>query len=407
VSMLKAGGGQPSARRSAARFRNWLVTSQISLSMALLVAAGLFIKSLSNVSKVDLGLDAENVIVFGLSPALNGYEDEDSEALFIRTEEALAAIPGVAGVTAALVPLMAGSSWGNSVNVEGFENGPDIDSGSRYNEIGPGYFSELGIPLLAGREFTNADVRDGPKVAIVNEAFVERFGLPGREAVGKFMSDGEEELDMEIVGVVRNAKYSDVKDAIPPVFYLPYRQASQLGFINFYVRSALPPGQTIPQINATIAGLDPNLPVEALKTLEQQIDENIFLDRMISTLSVAFAVLATLLAGVGLYGVLAYTVTQRTREIGVRMALGAPAGSVRTMVLRQVGRMAILGGAVGIVAALALGRFASSLLFGMDATDGSVVVSVSLVLALVTFSAGYLPARRASKVDPISALRYE
>jgi putative ABC transport system permease protein len=407
VSMLKAGGGQPSARRSAARLRNWLVTSQIALSMSLLVAAGLFIKSLSNVSRVDLGLDADNVITFGLSPVLNGYENADSQELFIRTEQALASIPGVTGVTAALVPVLAGSSWGNSVNVEGFENGPDIDNGSRYNEIGPGYFAHLGIPLLAGREFTDADVRGGPRVVIVNEAFVEKFGLPGREAVGKFMADDGEELDMEIVGVVQNAKYSDVKDDIPPVFFLPYRQASQLGWINFYVRSSLPTDQTIPQINTIIAGLDPNLPVEDLKTLEQQINENIVLDRMISTLSAAFAVLATLLAGVGLYGVLAYTVAQRTREIGVRMALGAPAGSVRIMVLRQVGRMAIIGGLVGILAALALGRSAASLLYDMDAMDGGVVAIVSVILALVTFTAGYLPARRASKVDPILALRYE
>jgi putative ABC transport system permease protein len=407
VSMLKAGGGQPSARRSAIRFRNGLVTSQIALSMTLLVAAGLFIKSLSNVTRVDLGLDSSNVFTFGVSPALNGYENEDSQALFVRAEETLAALPGVTGVTAALVPLIGGSSWGNGVNVEDFENGPDIDNNSRFNEIGPGYFSSLGIPLLAGREFTDSDVRDGPKVAIVNEAFVEKFGLPGRDAVGKRMSGGGEELDIEIVGVVQNAKYSAVKDDIPPVFYLPYRQVSTLGWINFYVRSSLPPAQTMPQINATIAGLDPNLPVEDLKTLDDQIKENIVLDRMISTLSAAFALLATLLAGVGLYGVLAYTVTQRTREIGVRMALGAPTGSVRSMVLRQVGRMAIIGGLVGIVAALALGRLAASLLFRMDAADPGVVVAVSIVLALVTLAAGYLPARRASKIDPILALRYE
>ena len=408
VTMLKANTGQPSGGRAAARFRSALVTAQLALSMALLASAGLFIKSLVNVSRVDLGLSTENLITFAVSPELNGYEAERSLAFFERTEEELAAIPGVTGVSAASVPLLAGSSWGSSVRVEGFESGPDIDAGSRYNEIGPNYFSTLGMPLLAGREFTLSDGAGAPKVAIVNEAFTRKFGLDTRNAVGRFMGSGRgDELDTEIVGVVQDAKYSDVKQEVPPVFFRPYRQDDVLGSINFYVRASLEPSQILAAIIPLMGRLDPNLPVEGLKTLDQQVKENVFLDRFISTLSAAFAVLATLLATVGLYGVLAYTVTQRTREIGLRMALGAGGAQVKGMVLKQVGRMTLIGGALGLVAAFFLGRAAESLLFGLEGSDPFVFVAVAVLLVGVAMGAGYVPAHRASKIDPMEALRYE
>ena len=408
VTMLKANTGQPSGGRAAARFRSALVTAQLALSMALLASAGLFIKSLVNVSRVDLGLSTENLITFAVSPELNGYEAERSLAFFERTEEELAAIPGVTGVSAASVPLLAGSSWGSSVRVEGFESGPDIDAGSRYNEIGPNYFSTLGMPLLAGREFTLSDGAGAPKVAIVNEAFTRKFGLDTRNAVGRFMASGRgDELDTEIVGVVQDAKYSDVKQEVPPVFFRPYRQDDVLGSINFYVRASLEPSQILAAIIPLMGRLDPNLPVEGLKTLDQQVKENVFLDRFISTLSAAFAVLATLLATVGLYGVLAYTVTQRTREIGLRMALGAGGAQVKGMVLKQVGRMTLIGGALGLVAAFFLGRAAESLLFGLEGSDPFVFVAVAVLLVGVAMGAGYVPAHRASKIDPMEALRYE
>jgi predicted permease len=408
VTMLKASAGQPAGARSAARFRSVLVTAQISLSMALLVAAGLFIKSLVNVSRVDLGLETGNVITFAISPELNGYEPESSLALFERLEDELLAIPGVTGATAGMVPLIAGSSWGNSVEVEGWESGPDIDSGSRYNEIGPAYFSTLGIPLMSGREFTRADAADAPKVAIVNEAFTRKFNLDGPNAVGKLMAHGgDDELDVQIIGVVQDAKYSEVKQTVPPIFFLPYRQDPGLGMINFYVRTALEPETVLRAIPPVVKELDPNLPIEDLKTLTQQVRENVLMDRMISTLAAAFAVLATLLAGVGLYGVLAYTVAQRTREIGLRMALGAGADNVRGMVLKQVTRMTVVGGLIGIVAALLLGRGAQSLLYGLEGHDPFVVAVVAVLLVGVAYGAGYIPARKASKVDPMEALRHE
>ena len=408
VTMLKSNTGQPSGARAAARFRSALVTAQIALSMTLLVSAGLFIRSLLNVSRVDLGLRTENVVTFAISPELNGYEPERSLAFFERTEEELAAIPGVTGVTASLVPVLAGSSWGSSVRVEGFESGPDIDAGSRYNEIGPNYFSTLGMPLLAGREFSISDMAGAPKVAIVNEAFTRKFGLDSRDAVGRFMGSGRgDDLDIQIVGVVQDAKYADVKQEVPPVFFRPYRQDDGLGSINFYVRSSLEGAQILAAIPRLMGRLDPNLPVESLKTLERQVQENVMLDRLISSLSAAFAVLATLLATVGLYGVLAYTVTQRTREIGLRMALGAAGGKVRGMILRQVVRMTLIGGTLGLVAASFLGRAAESLLFGLEGSDPFVFVTVAVLLVGVALGAGYVPAQRASRIDPMEALRYE
>jgi predicted permease len=408
IGVLRANSGQPSGARAAARFRNSLVTVQIALSMALLISAGLFLKSLTNVSRVDLGVRIDDVITFGVSPSLNGYDSTQSRLLFERVEQELAALPGVTGVTTGMVALMAGNNWGNDVSVEGFERGPDTDANSRYNEIGTNYFKTLGVPLLAGREFTESDVVGSGLVAVVNEAFAKKFNL-GRDAVGKWMARGgvDDSLNIQIVGLVQNAKYSDVKDSIPPVFYMPYRQNARLGFNNFYVRSAVPPEQILRAVPTVMSRIDPNLPVENLKTLPQQVKENIFLDRMISTLSASFAVLATLLAAVGLYGVLAYTVAQRTREIGLRMALGADGSRVRGMVLRQVSLMLLIGGVLGIAAAFGLGRAAGSLLFGLEGFDPAVFGAATLVLALVALGAGYLPALRASRVDPMQALRYE
>ncbi|HEX9690633.1 MAG TPA: ABC transporter permease [Gemmatimonadales bacterium] len=407
VTVLKGASGQPSGARAAARFRSALVTAQIALSMALLVAAGLFTKSLANVNRVDLGLSTENMVTFGISPALNGYEPERSMALFEELEGELAALPGVSGVSAAMVPLLAGSQWGNDVSVEGFERGPDTDANSRYNVIGPKYFGTLSIPLLAGREFTEADRLGAQQVAIVNQTFAAKFGLNGPEAVGKWMTRGHGDVEIQIVGLVRDAKYSEVKQEVPPLFFTPYRQSEEIGFINFYVRTTLDPVQVMRGIPAILARLDPNLPVEDLKTLDQQVKDNVVMDRVIGTLSAAFAFLATLLAAVGLYGVLAYTVSQRTREIGVRMALGADGRRVRGMVLRQLGIMTAVGGVIGIVAALGIGRVARSLLFGMEGHDPVVIGIVTVLLAGVALAAGYVPALRASRVDPMQALRYE
>jgi len=409
VSTLKNQAGQPSGARGAARFRLVLATTQIALSMMLLAASGFFVKSLLNVSRVDLGIKVDNVLTFGLSPELSGYTPEKTRLFFERLEEELRATPGVTGVTIALVPLLAGSNWGNDVNVQGFVSGPDTDSNSRFNEVGPGYFSTMGVPLMAGREFTAADGPHAPKVAIVNEEFAKKFNL-GRDAVGKMMGSGSgnrSKLDTLIIGVAQNAKYSEVKRKIPPVFFKPYRQDDEIGSAAFYVRTAADPTQSASAVTAVIKRIDPNLPVEELKTLTQQVRDNTFLDRMMTTLSSLFAGLATLLAAVGLYGVLAYTVSQRTREIGLRMALGAAPSRVRLMVLRQVAWMTLVGAIVGLAGAVALGKQAGSLLFEMQGTDPWVLVISAVSLSAVAILAGFIPAHRASQVDPMLALRYE
>jgi predicted permease len=407
LTTLKSISGQPGGGRSAKWFRSSLATTQIVLSMALLAVAGLFTRSLVNVSRVDLGLNADHVVVFGVSPQLNAYKPEQSRALFERIEDELAAQPGVTGVSAAMIPLLAGSNWGTNVSVQGFNAGPDTDTHSNFNEIGPGYFTTLGVPLIAGREFTRSDGSGTPKVAIVNEQFAAKFSL-GRDAVGKRMEQGNSgKLPIEIVGLVKNAKYSEVKGEIPPLFFTPYRQDDRLGWITFYVRTALDPNQLLGAIPAVISRLEPNLPVENLRTLPQQVRENVFLDRFVTTLSAAFAGLATLLAAVGLYGVLAYTVAQRTREIGLRMALGAAPAQVRNMILRQVAIMTAIGASIGLALAWLAGKGAQSLLFEIKGHDPVVLTAATVLLALVALAAGFLPAQRASRVDPMHALRYE
>jgi predicted permease len=349
------------------------------------------------------------MITFRLSPALNGYTPERSRVFFQQLEEQIAATPGVTSTTVSTVPILSGSNWGNSVAVQGFQAGPDTDTGSRFNEIGPGYFSTMGIPLIGGREFTASDIVTAQKVAIVNEAFVKKFGL-GRDAVGRMMGSGRgylSPLDTRIVGVVQNAKYSEVKRQIPPLFFRPYRQDPTLGSVSFYVRTAGDPAQMASAVTAVVKRVDPTLPVTNLKTLAQQVRDNTFLDHMMTTLSSLFAGLATLLAAVGLYGVLAYTVSQRTREIGLRMALGAAPGRVRAMVLRQVAWMTLVGGIIGLAGAVGVGYSAGSILFELKAWDPAVLSISAVLLTLVAIAAGFIPARRASLIDPMTALRYE
>jgi predicted permease len=411
VSTLKNQAGQPSGAKGAARVRLVLATSQIALAMMLLASAGFFVKSLRNVSRVDLGLKVDHVITFGLSPDLNGYSPDRTRVFYQRLEDELRAAPGVTAVTLSNVQLLAGHNRTRGVAVQGFKAGPDTDSNSRYNRVGPGYFSALGIPLIAGREFTDADTVDSAKVALVNQTFAKKFGL-GNDAVGKLMGwapgqDYRSKLDTTIVGVVEDAKYSDVKAKVPPQFFVPYRQDQGLGGMHVYVRTSGDIAQAASAITAVVKRLDPNLPMEGLETLPEQVRDNTFLDRMITTLSAAFALLATLLAAIGLYGVLAYTVAQRTREIGLRMALGAAPARVRGMVLRQVAIMTLVGAVAGLAGALGVGKGAQSMLFQMTGADPAVLALSVVALALVALCAGFIPAHRASRVDPMQALKYE
>ncbi|PYP48876.1 MAG: multidrug ABC transporter substrate-binding protein [Gemmatimonadetes bacterium] len=405
VTAIRANAVQISGARSAARFRASLVTMQVALATTLLIAAGLFVKSLDNVSRVDLGLHVDDVVAFSIAPERIGYDSTRALSLYGRVEDALGSIPGVKGVTSSVIPLLAGNNWGSDVNVQGFPSGPDVDKNARLNEVGAGYFATLGVQLRAGREFTPADHRGAPRVAVVNQAFEKKFNL-GQGAVGTFTSIGPGPLNIQIVGVVPDVKYSDVKQAVPAMFYTPWRQDTHVGTMSFYVRSPQPEA-LLRALPAVLKQIDAGLPMDGLKTMPQQIRENVVEDRLIGIVSASFAVLATVLAAVGLYGVLAYSVAQRTREIGVRMALGADAGRVRALVLRQMSRMMLVGSVVGLLGALGLGRAAQSLLYGLKGHDPVVFALAAALLTLVALGAVYVPARRASLVDPVRALRYE
>ena len=405
LATLLRGHGDRTTSKGANRFRALLTTAQIALSMALLVAAGLFSKSLLNLGQVDLGFETEQLVTFELSPELNGYSPERSRAFFQRLQGELEALPGTRGVTASRVGLIAGNNWGNDVRVEGFDADPDTDSNSRYNAVGAGYFRTLEIPILRGREFDHRDTLEAPKVAVVNETFAKKFGL-GANPVGKRMAIGSNsELDIEIVGLARDAKYSEVKLDVPPLYFRPHRQEEDLGALVFYVRSSLDSNELMSSLRRVVQTLDPGLPLENLRSMKTQVRENVFLDRLLSTMSSAFAILATLLAAIGLYGVVTYSVTQRTRELGLRMALGADRRAVRNLVLSQVGRMTLAGGAIGLLAALGIGRAGASLLFGLQGHDPSVLLFAGVALTMVALVAGLAPARRASRIDPMIALR--
>jgi len=400
--------GRVSSSRSASRFRSSLATAQIALATALLAQAGLFIASLVSIARVDLGIRKEGLVTFRISPYLNGYAPEAARALFERVEQQLRGIPGVVSVTESTHPLLGDDEWSNNVTVERFQAAPDADTSARAARVGPNYFTTVGIPLLAGREFTRADEGSSPKVAIVNEAFARKFNLKD-QVVGRRMATGagdNKPLDIEIVGLVRDAKYREVREAAPPQFVLPYRQA-EIGSLSFYVRSNLDSRQLLKVIPAQVARVDANLPIENLRTMEEQIENNLTRDRVLTTLSSSFAGLATLLAAIGLYAVLAYTVAQRVREIGIRMALGARSGDVGKMIFAHVGRITVVGGAIGGVAALGLGRLAQSLLFGFEDAALPVIAAAISTILLVAVCAGVVPARRASRVDPVVALRAE
>jgi predicted permease len=405
VSTIRPNAGNLTVSRGATRFRSSLVTAQIALSMTLLITAGLFLRSLTNISRVDLGLQADRIVTFAVSTELNGYDTDRSRVFFQRLEEELAAIPGVTSVTSGLVPVLSNSTWNTDVSVQGFERTPDTNATVSYNQVSTDFFSTFGIPLIAGRDFSAADNANAARVVVVNEEFVRRFGL-GDEAVGKLMGVGNA-TDREIIGVVRNSKYAGGKEETRPVFYTAWRQATRVGQLNFYVRGDVEEATLLRAIPRVVAALDPNLPVQNLKTMPQQVRENIFMDRMIGTLATSFAVLATLLAAIGLYGVLAYTVAQRTREFGIRLALGADAAGLRGIVLRQIGVMLLIGGVLGVGAALALGRGAASLLYGVGGSDPLSIIGATVLLSLLAMIAGLIPARRAAGIEPVTALRYE
>jgi predicted permease len=394
------------------RVRTVLSATQIALSLTLLVVAGLFVVSLANVGRVGLGLNPTSLVTFSVSPKLNRYSSDQIEVLYSRIREALEAEPGILGAAAADVPILANVAWYLGMTLSGVEVPEDVDNGVLVNTIRPGLLGVLEVPLLSGRDFTDADTLESPLVAIVNESFLRRFALgSAQSAVGKYIRFTFLDVPIEIVGVVADAKYKDVKGAIEPQFYGASTQFAESQFSGngpvFYVRTTGPTDSALRAITRVIAGIDPRLPVSNLRTMEEQVRENVYSDRLVTTLTAAVASLATLLAAFGLYAVLAFNIAQRTGELGLRIALGAQAHDLRMLVVRPVCRLTIVGISIGILGGLAAGRVVESLLFGVNDRNPIVfVAAVSIVIVVVAF-ATYLPARYASRLAPMEALRYQ
>ena len=398
---LRSSGGQ-----GAARFRTVLTTAQIAFSLVLLVLAGLFTKSLLNVGREDPGMDVEAVVSFAITPRLNGYGAERVGALYDRVEEALAAHPGVVGVGSTWLPVLNAGFGQRTFSVEGFDAAPGADTTAASNVIGEGFFDAVGVPLLAGRTFTPSDTAGAPQVAIVNESFARKFNV-GRD-VGKRLGFGTTDYNVEIVGIVADSKLGALKRSVPPTVYVPRRQwAGQVFSMFYYVRAGVRPEILLAQLPRVVADVDPEVPVTNLQTMTTEVTTNVYVDRLLSAMSAGFAALATVLAGIGLYGVLAYNVTQRTRELGLRLALGAAPGGVRALILKQVGVMALIGAGLGLAGAFGLGRVAETQLYGLSGRDPFVFGAAFAVLALVVLAASWVPAWRASRIAPTQALRYE
>lgn len=390
--------------RAATRVRSVLVTTQIAMAVALLVVSGLFIQSLVNISSVDLGLEPEPVLSFSISPARNGYSPARSRELFRTLEQRLETVPGVASATVSMVPILAESNWGSRVSVKSFEK-----SSTNYNAVGPDFFSTLSIPLLRGRSFDASDAENRPRVAVVNTAFTRKFDL-GQDAIGQRMGIGWDEnveRDIEIVGVVADAAYSAVKDPPPPQFFIPMYQTETVGSANFYIRTVNGADPVFPAVRRLMRELDRNLPVDDLFTLETVIQSTVVLDRIIATLALVFAALATMLAAVGLFGVLTFATAQRTGEIGLRAALGAAPAGLHRMVLAQTLRLALVGGVIGLVLAWLLGSMARERLYELSPLEPLVMLGAVAILFAVVLLAGWLPARRAASIQPVQALRHD
>jgi predicted permease len=406
ATLKDTGGSVAGASGSSLFLRKGLVAAQVALSFLLLFGAGLFVRSLENLQATDTGIALDNLVTFQLSPALSGYDDDRSFALFQELLERLNTAPGVASAAIAQVPLLAGSEWDSSMAVEGYAFQDGEDQQMYMNALSPGYFRTMSIPLLEGRDFTRLDARREATVAIVNRKFAEQF-FPGGSAIGKRIGWGggpNAKLTIEIIGVVENSLYEGPREGVRRQVFVPNWGR---GSAAFYVRTQQASDAAFGLIRREVQQLDAAMPVYEMKTLEGQLDETLLTDRLIATLSAAFGLLATVLASVGLYGVMAFVVARRRKELGLRLALGAAPGGVLWLVMKEVLVLLAIGLAVGIPAAMGAGRYVSSQLYGVQPTDAWTAVATVALLGAVSTAAGLIPARRASRIDPILALRYE
>lgn len=407
---LKDASTAVAGRAGSVRLRKTLVTAQVALSFLLLAGSGLFVRTLANLKNTNPGFrEIDNLVTFQVDPALNGYSAPRLRAFYTQLLENLRSLPGVRSAGYALVPVLHGWEWDSTMSVEGHQAKDGEDMQAFMNSISPGYFHTMGVPLLEGRDFDSRDQGEQFTVAVVNRKFAQHF-FGNKSAIGRRLGFGggpDVKLDIRIIGVVEDSLYEGPRQGVRRQVFVPNLQSRFPGGVAFYVRTSLDSDSMFSALRRQVAQLDPSLPVYEMKTLEDQLDQTLSTERLIAALSSAFGALATLLAGVGLYGVMAFAVVRRTREIGLRMALGAQRGSVVWLVMREVLRLLVLGLAAGVPCAYLLGRYVSSQLFGVKPADLPAAAAALAILAAVALAAGFLPARRASVIDPIQALRYE
>ena len=396
-------------RGGSAGLRKGLVVAQVSLSLLLLVGAGLFIQSLRNLKTLNPGFEVRNLLAFDVDPTMNRYDRDWTDDYFRRLRERLAGLPGVESQTFAWVPVLEDNEWDNWVTIEGYSAKPDERPDPHMEYCSPDFFKTLRIPILAGRDFTDRDRRGAPKVAIVNQKFAQRYfgsASPLGRHIGMGIDPGTK-TNIEIVGMVADTKYENMREEIPYEVYVPTVQQDFVNGGTIYIRSAGNPTQMFNSLRSAIREVDANVAMYDLRTTENQVEISLLTERLLAVLSSVFGCLATLLAALGLYGVMAFMVTRRTREIGIRMALGAGQSSVVWMVLRETLTLAAIGVAIGLGGAYAVTRLIQTQLFGVQPTDLLTMAGASLGIAAVTMLAGYIPARRATSIDPMNALRFE
>ena len=406
---LKAEAGSVAGGHGHVRLRKTLVAMQVGLATVLLIGAGLFVRSLQALRNVDLGFRTENVVTMGVQPA-TVYDEARKRQVFRSVIEGLATVPGVKAVGANSSRLLRGGRWDSSITIPGVTAQDGRYPWSYFNAVTPGYFAALGIPIKAGRDFTWSDWGAAEERCLVNEELVTQY-LRGQNPVGRRMGQGRDVApNTEIVGVFGNASYDDVRGPVPRQTFVSMGSGTRLrgiGSMVVYARTDRDPGPVMAALRAEVRRIDPNLVIANLRTLDAQLDMRLANERMLSFLATVFALLATVLAVVGLYGVLAFVVTRRTREIGIRMALGADRGRVVRLVLSEMLAVFVFGVAAGVFAGTAGGRYVESQLFGIHAHDPAVFVLSAAVLLAAALAAGFVPAWRAAKIDPMRALRYE
>ena len=370
ASTLKNEAGTTSGTGRQVWLRKVLVIGQVALSLVLLVGSGLLVRSLYNLQNVDLGLKTDHLISFSIDPSQNGYSQVGMRSLFQRLQERLSQLPGTRAVSMARFPVLTGEENRMTIKVEGYRPREDEGMSPVLNFVGPRFFSSMGIPLIAGREFTLRDGPNSPKVVIINEKMA-RYFFGDKNPIGRHIGHAgvQDPIDIEIVGVVKDSKTITVKDDVAEGMYFPYQQDEGVGMMTFYTRTTQPPQAMADTLRRVVKELDPSLPVFALKSVQLQVSESLSIDRLIALLSASFGLLAILLVAIGLYGVTVYSVVRRTREIGIRVALGATDEDVLRLVMREVILVTGLGLAIGLPAALALSQVARSWLFGLTPYD--------------------------------------